>query len=168
MLSKNKQDSCLFSGLISFSDVKQKRPLCKGKTELAYNHDVAYSINGVEEDVCHNATIALHGITSARLRRIPHSVKVMGVLPIDMRGKHHSRPNKAPDASFRARQSHYSHCDNPNRAYLPECLNVSLMHKMFLENASNHEEKNIVMQKKELHQRKADKCFEMKTILTSC
>ncbi|KAK9889649.1 hypothetical protein WA026_007025 [Henosepilachna vigintioctopunctata] len=62
--------------------------------------------------------------------------------PIDMRGKHSTRPKKLSSAlktkvmdhirSFRGRKSHYSLHDSSN-IYLPEELNVKKMYDMFLD-----------------------------------
>lgn len=130
--------------------MKQRRPRRDRNDEdggPSFDHSVAYyykiRINGKEEEVCHTAFLSLHGIPRGRLRRIQDSIRSSGMPPFDSRGKHDNRPSKTPDEilflirqhikSFRARQSHYSRRDNPEKVFLPEELSVKKMHKMFLQ-----------------------------------
>nr|CAH7751893.1 unnamed protein product [Callosobruchus chinensis] len=150
LLSKNNQDSYL-AGLISFNNVKQRRPRRIQNSDQngdgpSFDHSVAFHykirINGNEEKVCHTAFLSLHGISRGRLRRIQDCIRSSGLPPCDERGKRDNRPTKTPEEvlnlirfhikSFRGRQSHYSRRDNPNKVYLPEELSVMKMHKIFL------------------------------------
>lgn len=148
--SKDQQDSYL-AGLISFKNVKQRRPRRVRNDEddgdgPSFDHSVAFyykvRTTGKEEALCHTAFLSLHGISRGRLRRIQDSIRVSCLPPCDARGKHGNRPSKTPNEilnlirlhikSFRGRQSHYSRRDNPEKIYLPEELTVRKMHKLFL------------------------------------
>lgn len=146
MHSKDDQDSHL-AGLISLHHIARRRPR-KPENEERKDHCASYSykvrLNGKDVPVCCAAFTSLHGVTPWRVRRIQNSLVTTGKSPKDMRGKHTNRPSKAPDnvrdlirshiASFKARTSHYSIRDNPNRKYLPEDLTIAKMHEMFIEN----------------------------------
>jgi hypothetical protein len=92
--------------------------------------------------VCKTAFINLHGITSARLRRIQISLVMTGASPKDLRGRHKDRPTEYPTEllnliemhinSFQPRQSHYTRRKNPERMYLSESLTMKDMHRMFV------------------------------------
>lgn len=145
MDSKDDQDSHL-AGLISIQPIKQKRPR-NAAGEVHKDHVCAFTYKirygGQEKAVCLQAFVSLHGITKRRVGRIQKSLVEDGKSPKDQRGKHANRPNQYPDAicnvvrahigSFKARASHYSLRDNPNKKYLPEDLSISTMHKMFIE-----------------------------------
>ena len=136
--SKDVQDSYL-AGLISFKNVKQRRPRRAHNDEddndgPSFDHSVAFYYKvrraGKEEALCHTAFLSLHGISRGRLRRIQDSLKVSGLPPSDARGKHGNRSSKTSNEilnlirlhikSFRGRQSHYSRRDNPKKMYLSE------------------------------------------------
>lgn len=86
---------------------------------------------------------AIHGITKFRVENIAKSLKSNIVSQPDMRGRHLNRPNKIPEnvvrtvhdhiRSFPRRSSHYSREKNDGRYYLPAELNVTKMHKLFLQ-----------------------------------
>lgn len=144
MASKDEQDSHL-TGLISFGNVGRKRP--RNPPESRKDHAVVYHYKirwaGKDVPVCLKAFLAIHGVTIARIHRLQNSLLYCGKSPKDGRGKHHNREHKYPNCivdlikhhikSFAARKSHYSLKDNPNRKYLPENLNVSKMHNMFID-----------------------------------
>lgn len=86
---------------------------------------------------------SIHGVTKFRIENVAKTLK-SNVLPQpDMRGRHLNRPNRIPDnliraveehiKSFPRRSSHYSREKNEGRYYLPADLNVTKMHKLFLE-----------------------------------
>lgn len=86
---------------------------------------------------------AIHGVTKFRIENIAKSLKSNISSRPDMRGRHQNRPNKIPQnvvkavddhiRSFPRRSSHYSREKNDGKFYLPAELNVSKMHKLFLE-----------------------------------
>ena len=100
-----------------------------------------------ELQVCKKAFYSIHGVTKHRVDRIASSLKIGISAPPDLRGKHMNRPNKMPDAilqnienhinSFPRRSSHYSRDKNDRKFFLPTELNISKMHRLYLEKYEN-------------------------------
>lgn len=145
LASVNEQNLYL-CGLMSLVPVQRRRPR-KDENEASFRdcvvtYKVRYSNDDgtVEEDVCRQEFIALHGITKSKIEYLVKSLKDMGVAPKDKRGSHKNRPNKIPVsttqkimdhiASFKGRASHYSTKDTA-KTYLPEELNLKKMFTMF-------------------------------------
>ncbi|CAH0558801.1 unnamed protein product [Brassicogethes aeneus] len=120
--SKNLQDSHL-CGLIRVDPIKQRRSRKSNRRSLVqysdsseeeyarpndYAHAAAYryKIRTKQIDnnnyykeipVCKRAFLSLHGITSARLRRLQSSLSENLKSPTDRRGQHKNRPNALPE-----------------------------------------------------------------------
>lgn len=150
--SINEQNEYL-CGMITVYPVQQRRSRKSDKNlskfhEGSYSYRVRITSMGEMRDVpvCQKAFLALHGIKSKKLEVLQKSLKFSGVAPKDKRGTHNTRPNKlSPDVrdcviehikSFKGRQSHYSLKDS-SKIYLPEDLNISKMHRMYLEKFPN-------------------------------
>jgi hypothetical protein len=144
MDTKNDQDSHL-AGLITLKHISRRRS--RGTPEEGQKpHAASYLFKlrnqGHEIMVCKTAFINLHGITSARLRRIQISLVMTGASPKDLRGRHKNRPTEYSTEplnliemhinSFQPRQSHYTRRKNPERMYLSESLTIKDMHRMFV------------------------------------
>ncbi|GAB1608643.1 hypothetical protein Ahia01_001148700 [Argonauta hians] len=108
-----------------------------------YEYNVQFSRDGKHNSlrVCFDAFKSLFGITGRRVQTIRESLAKTGHAPTDMRGRHDNHPHKLSsetyDAiishikSFRGKKSHYA-LRKTHRLYLPETLNVSKMHQLFL------------------------------------
>lgn len=148
LLSSTDEQNSYLCGLISIVPVKQRRPRKQEEDsslrDVAAYYRLRYVLDNrlVEEEVCRNEFIAIHGITKRRIHYLLSALKETGISPKDQRGKHRNRPNKLADAtfqkiythisSFKGRGSHYSTKDS-KKIYLPEELNVNKMFKMFKE-----------------------------------
>ncbi|KAG8289470.1 hypothetical protein J6590_108551 [Homalodisca vitripennis] len=149
LLSSHEKQSMYLCGLILCCLVTRHRPK-KSEAEadfhtISYTHKVRVMRNDqvVEIPVCYKAFLSLHGIMAKRVQNLQKSLKTTGVAPLDMRGKHSSKPNKIPDdivasvfddiKSFKPRNSHYT-LTKSKKQYLPEELNVSKMFSLYKEN----------------------------------
>lgn len=93
--------------------------------------------------VCKKAFCAIFGIGKARVERIIKCLQANNPCPKDLRGTHSNRPNRIREEivnqiddliqSFPKRQSHYSRTKNENKFYLSPELNITKMHKLYLE-----------------------------------
>lgn len=136
------------SGLISVLPVIRRRPRKNAEESRLNNASFSYRVRIVEDgitrdvSVCIKAFLSFHGITGRRVRYVRDSLLFDGKAPIDMRGKHNSRPHKLSEVtkqkvmefikSLKGRKSHYSLADS-NKIYLPENLNIVKLHKMYSE-----------------------------------
>ncbi|KAL5241699.1 hypothetical protein ACI65C_013355 [Semiaphis heraclei] len=140
--NKEKQDTYL-CGLIKIKSVERKRPRTGVKNSKSYIGNFLIRIGMIEYNVCKKALCSMHGITLSRVNRLQLCVKSNNLSPKDKRGKHVKRTNIISDTilnqvsahikSFPARESHYSRESNSNVKYLPPELNLSIMHKLYLE-----------------------------------
>jgi hypothetical protein len=144
MDTKNDQDS-YSAGLITLKHISRRRSRGtpeEGQKPHAASYLFKLTNQGHEIMVCKTAFINLHGITSARLRRIQISLVMTGASPKDLRGRHKNLPTEYPTEllnliemhinSFQPRQSHYTRRKNPERMYLSESLTIKDMHRMFV------------------------------------
>ncbi|XP_068082416.1 uncharacterized protein [Anabrus simplex] len=145
MLSRDIQDSYL-CGLISVLPVARRRPRnLEGQASTAKQATYKYRVRGCagvmnDYDVCRKAFLAIHGIGKKRVERLVRGLKITGISPKNMRGKHSNRPWKIPEErldavrehikSFPSRNSHYGIRDT-KKAYLAEDLNIKRMYGMF-------------------------------------
>ncbi|GFR68193.1 vitamin B12-dependent ribonucleotide reductase [Elysia marginata] len=146
--SKDEQDALLAS-FISAHPVERRRNRKENleqaefhKSSYKYHFNVLRDGQSSRVDVCMKGFTSMFGVTENRIRRIRDSILVTGLLPKDMRGHHAYRPHAMTDEerglivsyiqSFRGRVSHYSR-KKTRKVYLPEDLNISKMHAMFME-----------------------------------
>lgn len=145
MKSWNDQSAYL-TGLISLCSVAQRRPRLPEDESVLRNSTFYYKVRVVrenlvvEEQVCKNAFVSLHGLTRRRIETIQKSLQMSGSAPIDKRGTHLNRKHKLGVEteskifehikSFKARSSHYSP-NKTKRIYLSADLNVKKMYGMF-------------------------------------
>lgn len=147
-LSSVNEQNLYLCGLMSLVPVRRRRPRkneneaslrdCVVTYKVRYLHDNVT----VEENVCRQEFIALHGITKNKIEHLVKSIKETGIAPKDKRGSHANRPKKLPlhttqniknhISSFKGRSSHYSTKDT-TKTYLPEELNLKKMFSMFKE-----------------------------------
>ncbi|KAF2904063.1 hypothetical protein ILUMI_02113 [Ignelater luminosus] len=101
----------------------------------------------VEVPICYKAFLSFHGVTGRRIQSIQSSLQLTGQIQKDGRGKHSNRPNKVSEEtttkvhshirSLRCRKIHYSLHDS-KKLHLPEELNITKLHKMYLELNPNY------------------------------
>ena len=127
-------------GLIKRSDPK-RRYTSKGASSTRKNKFSYFvRLQGKEIRVCYKAFCSIHGISAKRVR----SVRVKDCTPpLDQRGSHDNRPNLIPEPtidcvkkhilSFPRQMSHYSRNANPNKRYLSPELNITRMHRLYLQ-----------------------------------
>lgn len=146
ILNKEKQDTYL-CGLIKMKSVERIRPRTGVKTSKSFIGNFVIRIGINNYNVCKKAFCSMHGITVSRVNRLQLCIKSNNLSPNDRRGKHVNRPNIIPEAilnqvsehikSFPAQESHYSREKNSNVKYLSPDLNLSIMHKLYLEKYEN-------------------------------
>lgn len=83
--------------------------------------------------------MSVHGITNQNMLTVKKSLSTTGHAPIDRRGSHSNRPMKKTIeavenvmkhiSSLQDRPSHYS-LHKTSKMYLPEELNIKLLHQM--------------------------------------
>lgn len=145
-LSSVNEQNLYLCGLMSVVPVQQRRPRTDENDALLRECAVTYKVRyihnqvSVEENVCRQEFIALHGITKNKIEYLIRSIRETGTAPKDKRGSHTNRPKKLPVhttqnikdhiASFKGRASHYSTTDT-TKTYLPEDLNLKKMFSMF-------------------------------------
>lgn len=105
-------------------------------------------IGVVEKKICQKAFCSLYGVSRKRVEGIINLLKNNVPAGTDKRGKHFNRPNKIPEnilkqindhiKSFSKRTSHYSRNRNENKFYLSPQLNMSTMHKLYLQKYEPH------------------------------
>ncbi|XP_050308360.1 uncharacterized protein LOC126744845 [Anthonomus grandis grandis] len=136
------------TGLISLCPVAQRRPQLPEDESVLRTSTFYYKVRivrenvAVEERVCKNAFVSLHGLTRRRIKTIQKSLQKSGTAPIDKRGRHLNRKHKLSvetknkilehNKSFKTRLSHYS-LNKIKRIYLSAELNVKKMCDMFKE-----------------------------------
>lgn len=141
-IESHEKQSMHLCGLIQCSPVTRHRPRKPESEADFHTYSYSYKVRVIRNEqvceipVCYKSFLSLHGITAKRLQNLQQSLKTTGLPPLDMRGKHSSRPNKLPDdvvnsviehiQSFKSRKSHYGLAKSQKR-YLPEELNVSKM-----------------------------------------
>nr|CAI5861190.1 unnamed protein product [Callosobruchus analis] len=125
-----------------------------------------------EIPICKKAFLSLHGITSARLRRLQQSICDTLKSPCDGRGKHNSRPNSLPIAitntieehikSYKPRQSHYSLRQTPIFG-LPRTDTCSTFDSLIqkIAAADSDQLKTSLNAEKELYLRKAQAFYDL-------
>ena len=124
-----------FIDLVLNDDIPSSRS-SKRKSTFSY----FVRLHGKEVKVCLKAFCGIHGISVKRVR----NVRVKDCTPpLDQRGRHNQRPNRIPEVtinfvknhvlSFPRQTSHYSRNANPNKRYLSPDLNISKMHKLYLQ-----------------------------------
>ena len=138
-----------------FGQIKSYRPMRRRPLHVVSGNDYrkqysfAYYVKSASEGdirVCKEAFLNVHGLQKSRGRLeniLTDIVNGSGVPKGDGRGKHSNRPNrtscdvvecvKAHISSFPTYQSHYSRRDNINRVYLVEDLNISKLHRLYVE-----------------------------------
>lgn len=134
--TKNEQDAYLQS-LISTMPVKNRRPR-KHEAARLNQSTFSYSVScsSGKFNICKNAFLSIHAITSDRVRRLCLLLRD-GKIPQDLRGQ--NRPGNAIPgatieaikehiASFPVKQAHYS---SREYRYISEQLNVKIMHNLF-------------------------------------
>ena len=90
-------------GLILSSPVARHRPRKPESEADFHTFSYSYKVRVVRNEqvseipVCYKPFLSLHGITAKRLQNLQKTLKTTGLAPLDMRGKHNSRPNKRPD-----------------------------------------------------------------------
>lgn len=142
--TKNEQDAYLQS-LIECQPIKRKRPRCPAdKADAAnekpksrtFKYTVCTSSGRVQ--VCKNAFLAIHGISSDRVRRLCNLLSE-GKSPKDARGKNtpgNTKPGHVIKciedhiASFPTKEAHYT---SKTVRYLSASLNVKTMWQLFKE-----------------------------------
>lgn len=146
LVSSHEKQSMYLCGLILCCPVVHHRPK-KSEAEADFHtFSYTYKVRVVRNDqvveipVCYKAFLSLHGITAKRVQNLQKSLKTTGIAPLDMRGKHSSKPNKIPDdivasvidhiKSFKTRNSHYGLAKS-KKQYLPEELNVTKMFSLY-------------------------------------
>lgn len=141
----NEQNSYL-CGLISIVPVQKRRPKIPSDSSKVRDVSCKYKVrsaeNGVvfEWEVCRKAFVSIHGITQKKVEYLVNGLKMTGCSPKDQRGKHSNRPHRITSEtvdvikqhinSFNGRGAHYCLHDT-SKKYLPDNLNISIMHKMF-------------------------------------
>ncbi|KAJ9593391.1 hypothetical protein L9F63_015095 [Diploptera punctata] len=134
---KNEKDTFLM-GLIERYDVARHRPLTKNSKQNLSSFKY-FAIKGTSRvEVCRNAYISLHAISSKVVQRLTKLVAT-NQSPVDVRGKSQNRGNtldahiviKIDDhiSSFPKKESHYSSLPV---TYLDSSLTVSKMHGLFI------------------------------------
>ncbi|XP_065675039.1 uncharacterized protein LOC136091418 [Hydra vulgaris] len=144
MSCKDQQDAFLTS-IVTPMEARQKRPRIRSEDLHCYSYQYHLLIardSYVKIQICYKAFLSIFNISKSRLERIQKVLTTTGISPKDQRGKHMNCPrNFTKDKneriinhirSFRGQQSHYSLKDS-KKVYLPEDLNLSRMHAMYLE-----------------------------------
>lgn len=142
---KNEQMQHL-AGLISVVPIARRRPRKPEESANLNDYSYQYKVRVVKGEemseirVCHKAFMSLHGVTNRTLQTLKKSLATTGTAPVDMRGKHSTRPHKisaeteekvlAHIGSLKGRKSHYSLKDS-KKIYLSEELNIRKLHVMY-------------------------------------
>lgn len=140
--NKEKQDLYL-GGQVHINPVVRKRPKSGGGRSRSCSCSYVIKLGPIEVKVCKKAFCSLQGVSRKRVERIVSKVQENVPAPQDMRGKHLNRPNRIPEdivhqldsfiQSFPKRTSHYSRTKNEDKYYLSPELNMSKMHKLYIE-----------------------------------
>ncbi|XP_022207917.1 uncharacterized protein LOC111064490 [Nilaparvata lugens] len=149
--SVNEQNSYL-CGLISIVPVQKRRPTVAIESAKLRDVTCKYKVRAVQNEkvcewlICRKAFISIHGITNKKIEYLINALKETGCAPKDKRGNHKNRPHKISDevrdlikehiGSFNGRGAHYCLKDT-SKKYLPDDLNISIMHKMFTKKYPN-------------------------------
>lgn len=152
MDSHNAQNGYLCS-LMRAQIIKRRRPRCDENVAKFHERSFSYHVkikrqSGlVDIPVCAKGFRAIYGISKKKLEYLQRSLKNTGYAPKDKRGRHHNRPNRLPEqtvnkvkehiASFKGRTSHYTYAKT-KKIYLPEELNLTKMHKLYMEKYSEN------------------------------
>ncbi|PSN43163.1 hypothetical protein C0J52_09909 [Blattella germanica] len=134
---KNERDTFLM-GLTQRYDVARHRPLSKESRQNLSSFKYFYIKGTSRVEVCRNAYLSLHAISSKTVQRLTKLVAT-NQSRVDMRGKSQNRGNtldativvKIDDhiSSFPKKESHYS---SVSVTYLDSSLSVSKMHDLFI------------------------------------
>lgn len=146
LLKTTDEQNSYLCGLISITPVKKRRPKIPSESSKSRDVSCKYKVRSAENDVvfewevCRKAFKSIHGIKEKKIEYLINELKKTGCSPKDQRGKHSNRPHKITDKttdiikkhinSFNGRGAHYSLRDT-SKKYLPDDLNISVMHKMF-------------------------------------
>lgn len=147
-LDVNGKNVLLFGSIVSSPP---KRPSPNAKTCRSISHKYFISFGGNKKQVCKLAMCALYQISRGKIDMILREIKSGVSAPNpDCRGKHKNRPHKMDKdvvnriiehiSSFPAEQSHYSRNKNIHKLYLSPLLNVSKLHRLYIEKC---EEENL-------------------------
>ncbi|XP_057657380.1 tigger transposable element-derived protein 4-like [Diorhabda carinulata] len=99
MCNTDKQNSYL-SGLITVLPVMRSRPQKNEAESRLNNASFSYRVRLIEDGITRNVPVclkvflSLHGITGRRARYVRESLLLTRKAPVDMRGKHNTRPHR--------------------------------------------------------------------------
>lgn len=143
LANKEIQDAYL-CGLIKCCAVSRRRSRAKSSAaERSGTYKYYLKTPKDTFQVCKKAFCSVHSVSTARVRRLTKYLRENIAAPADMRGRHSNRPNKVPDdilkqiddhiKSFPKRRCHYGGVKTNEIRYLSSELNVSTMHKLYLQ-----------------------------------
>lgn len=133
---KNESDTYLM-GLIECHNVSRHRPTTSESKQFAFSFKYYAYKNNERIEVCRNAFLSLHAISSKAVFRLT-SLLAKGAQPVDMRGRHDKHHKILQDVlvkvdshieSFPQKISHYS--TNPV-TYLEAGLNCKILHNLLI------------------------------------
>lgn len=140
-LDVNAKNALLFKS-IKILPVERHRANAKKMKQNTFQYSITY--NKKVEIVCKDALCSLYQFSRKKIEAIQKKLKGGQCAPSpDQRGCHSNRPHKLNEdvvncitshiQKFPSEASHYSRNHNPNRRYLSPVLNISTMHKLYLQ-----------------------------------
>lgn len=144
-LDINAKNSLLFKS-INIKPVARHR--ANVKKEKTYSYTYSITFNRKTEMICRGALCSLYQISRKKIELMQRTLQKGNNAPTpDKRGQHTNRPHKIKEdviacimdhiKKFPSEESHYSRNRNCHKKYLSPLLNMTAMHKMYIEECEN-------------------------------
>nr|CAH7728829.1 unnamed protein product [Callosobruchus chinensis] len=140
-LDENAQTALLFNSVKVFP-VKRHKVAARKHKRFSFGYSISFKQK--TESICQDAICSRYQFSRKKIERIQNMLKQGKSAPApSKRGKHSNRPHKIKEEvlaciinhikKFAAEESHYSRNRNCHKKYLSPLLNMTQMHKLYLQ-----------------------------------